>query len=110
LTFDHTKNVFVFDDDIDVFNPTDILWAIATRVQPHRQVSILQPLFRGNLLDPSLVDEIKTSGMIVDATRPMPWRGSNSRNLSRAKCCSTFPWTVRLIGRNKPKEQIQNLK
>ena len=71
LTFDHTKNVFVFDEDIDVFNPTDILWAIATRVQPHIQVSILQPLFRGNLLDPSLVDEIKTSGMIIDATRPL---------------------------------------
>ncbi|TMA08832.1 MAG: UbiD family decarboxylase [Deltaproteobacteria bacterium] len=52
-------------------NPTDILWAFATRVQPHRQVSILQPLFRGNFLDPSLVDEIKTSGMIVDATRPL---------------------------------------
>jgi UbiD family decarboxylase len=71
LTFDHTKNVFVFDDDIDVFNATDILWALATRVQPHRQISILQPLFRGNFLDPSLVDEIKTSGMIVDATRPL---------------------------------------
>ena len=54
LTFDHTKNVFVFDDDIDVFNPTDILWAFATRVQPHLQVNILMPLFRGNLLDPSL--------------------------------------------------------
>jgi UbiD family decarboxylase len=71
FTFDHTKNVFVFDDDIDVFNPTDILWAFATRVQPHRQISILQPLFRGNFLDPSLLDEIKTSGMIVDATRPL---------------------------------------
>jgi len=70
LTFDHTKNVFVFDEDIDVFNPTDILWAIATRVQPHLQVNILKPLFRGNFLDPSLRDEIKTSGMIVDATRP----------------------------------------
>ena len=70
LTFDHTKNVFVFDEDIDVFNPTDILWAIATRVQPHLQVNILKPLFRGNFLDPSLRDEIKTSGMIVDATKP----------------------------------------
>lgn len=70
LTFDHTKNVFVFDEDIDVFNPTDILWAVATRVQPHLQVDILKPLFRGNFLDPSLRDEIKTSGMIVDATRP----------------------------------------
>ncbi|MEK7341788.1 MAG: UbiD family decarboxylase [Candidatus Binatota bacterium] len=71
LTFDHTKNVFVFDDDIDIFNPTEILWALATRVQPHQQVSILKPLFRGNYLDPSLLDEIKTSGMIVDATRPL---------------------------------------
>ncbi|HTM07125.1 MAG TPA: UbiD family decarboxylase, partial [Verrucomicrobiae bacterium] len=71
LTFDHAKNVFVFDDDIDVYDPTDILWALATRVQPHAQVSILQPLFRGNFLDPSLMDEIKTSGMIVDATRPL---------------------------------------
>jgi 2,5-furandicarboxylate decarboxylase 1 len=71
LTFDHTKNVFVFDEDIDVYNPTDILWALATRVQPHRQISILQPLFRGNFLDPSLTDEIKTSGMIIDATRPL---------------------------------------
>ncbi len=71
LTFDHAKNVFVFDDDIDVYDPTDILWALATRVQPHAQVSILQPLFRGNFLDPSLMDEIKTSGMIIDATRPL---------------------------------------
>lgn len=71
LTFDHAKNVFVFDDDIDVFVPTDILWALATRVQPHAQVSILKPLFRGNFLDPSLMDEIKTSGMIIDATRPL---------------------------------------
>ena len=35
LTLDRAKNVFVFDDDIDVFNPTEILWAIATRVQPY---------------------------------------------------------------------------
>jgi hypothetical protein len=32
-----------------------------------RQISILQPLFRRHFLDPSAVDEIKTSGMIVDA-------------------------------------------
>jgi 2,5-furandicarboxylate decarboxylase 1 len=71
LTFDHAKNVFVFDDDIDVYDPTDVLWALATRVQPHRQVSITPPLFRGNMLDPSLDDEIKTSCMIIDATRPL---------------------------------------
>ncbi len=51
--------------------PTDVLWAVATRVQPHRQISIMPPIFRGNMLDPSLEDEIKTSCMIVDATRPL---------------------------------------
>ena len=35
LTWDWAKNVFVFDEDIDVYNPTEILWALATRVQPH---------------------------------------------------------------------------
>ena len=70
-TFDHDLTVFVFDDDIDVYDPTDVLWAVATRVQPHRQVSIMPPLFRGNILDPSLEDEIKTSCRIIDATRPL---------------------------------------
>ena len=71
LTELHAKHIFVFDDDIDVYNPTEILWALATRVQPHRQVSIMQPTFTGNYLDPTVVDETKTSVMIVDATRPL---------------------------------------
>ena len=71
LTELHAKHVFVFDDDIDVYNSTEILWAVATRVQPHRQVSIMQPTFTGNYLDPTVVDETKTSVMIVDATRPL---------------------------------------
>ncbi len=34
LSFDQCKHVFIFDDDVDVYNPTEILWALATRVQP----------------------------------------------------------------------------
>ncbi len=71
LTELHAKNIFVFDDDIDVYNPADILWALATRVQPHRQVCILPEIFTGNYLDPTVVDETKTSCMIIDATRPL---------------------------------------
>jgi UbiD family decarboxylase len=71
LTWDWAKNVFVFDEDIDVYNPTEILWAVATRVQPHRQVSIINEIMRGSLIDPSMVDARKTSVMIVDATRPL---------------------------------------
>jgi len=71
LTWDWAKNVFVFDEDIDVYNPTEILWALATRVQPHWQVSIIKEIMRGSLIDPSMVDARKTSVMIVDATKPL---------------------------------------
>ena len=71
LSFDQCKHVFIFDDDIDVYNPTEILWALATRVQPHRQISIIKEILRGPLVDPSLIDARKTSAMIIDATRPL---------------------------------------
>jgi 2,5-furandicarboxylate decarboxylase 1 len=71
MTWDWCKNVFVFDEDIDVYNPTEILWALATRVQPHCQVSIVGEIMRASLIDPSLENPRKTSVMIVDATRPL---------------------------------------
>jgi UbiD family decarboxylase len=71
LTWDWAKNVFVFDDDIDVYNPTEILWALATRVQPHLQISIIKDILRGSLIDPSMTDPRKTSAMIIDATKPL---------------------------------------
>jgi 2,5-furandicarboxylate decarboxylase 1 len=71
LTWDWAKNVFVFDEDIDVYNPTEILWALATRVQPHRQISIINDIMRGSLLDPSMDHPRRTSVMIIDATQPL---------------------------------------
>lgn len=71
LTWDWAKNVFVFDEDIDVYNPTEILWALATRVQPHQQVSIIQDIMRGSLIDPSMDHARRTSAMIIDATKPL---------------------------------------
>ncbi len=71
LTWDWCKNVFVFDEDINVYDPTEILWAIATRVQPHLQVSIIKEMLRGSLIDPSMVSPRTTSAMIVDATKPL---------------------------------------
>ncbi len=47
------KHVVVVDDDIDVFNPTMVEWAIATRVQGDRDVMII-PGARAKPLDPSL--------------------------------------------------------
>jgi 2,5-furandicarboxylate decarboxylase 1 len=47
------KHVVVVDDDIDVNNPTDVEWAIATRVQGDRDIFII-PHARAKPLDPSL--------------------------------------------------------
>jgi 2,5-furandicarboxylate decarboxylase 1 len=47
------KHVVVVDDDIDVNDPTEVEWAIATRVQGDRDIMIV-PNARAKPLDPSL--------------------------------------------------------
>jgi 2,5-furandicarboxylate decarboxylase 1 len=47
------KHVVVVDDDIDVFNPVEVEWAIATRVQGDKDIMIVSNA-RGKPLDPSL--------------------------------------------------------
>lgn len=47
------KHVVVVDEDIDVFNGTDVEWAIATRVQADRDIVTI-PDVRAKPLDPSL--------------------------------------------------------
>jgi len=59
------KNVVVVDEDIDVFDPVEVEWAVATRFQPHRDIIILENC-KGSSLDPSA--EETTSKMIIDAT------------------------------------------
>ncbi|HUZ73975.1 MAG TPA: UbiD family decarboxylase [Stellaceae bacterium] len=68
------KHVVVVDDDIDVFNGTDVEWAIATRVQADRDVVIVTNA-RGKPLDPSLPPTppgvVPTTAKIgIDATIP----------------------------------------
>ena len=53
LTAQDIKHVVVVDDDIDVFDPTDVEWAIATRVQGDKDVIVI-PGARAKPLDPSL--------------------------------------------------------
>ncbi len=47
------KHVVVVDEDIDVWNPLEVEWAIATRVQGDRDVIVI-PGARAKPLDPSL--------------------------------------------------------
>ncbi len=72
LSIADIKHVVVTDDDIDVFDPVEVEWAIATRVQADRDVVILSNA-RSKPLDPSLppTDGIPTTAkMGIDATIP----------------------------------------
>jgi 2,5-furandicarboxylate decarboxylase 1 len=66
------KHVVVVDDDIDVYDPADVEWAIATRVQGDRDVMIVTHA-RAKPLDPSLPETafgvVPTTAKVgIDAT------------------------------------------
>jgi 2,5-furandicarboxylate decarboxylase 1 len=63
------KLVVVVDEDVDVRNPTEVEWAIATRMQADRDVIIL-PGMAGLHLDPSQPNHPSGLGakMLIDAT------------------------------------------
>src|SRR6187431_1780360 len=67
------KHVVVVDDDIDVFDPTEVEWAIATRVQGDKDVMIVGNA-RAKPLDPSLPQGygvVPTGAKVgIDATIP----------------------------------------
>ncbi|HLY67881.1 MAG TPA: UbiD family decarboxylase [Chloroflexota bacterium] len=67
---DFVKHVVVVDSDIDVFRENEVLWAMATRVQADQDVDIIKNV-KGNALDPSQTDDILSSKMIIDATKPV---------------------------------------
>ena len=62
------KLVVVVDDDVDVHDDSDVLWAMATRMQADADIDVLRNGM-GAILDPSNRDGL-TDKMIVDATRP----------------------------------------
>lgn len=64
------KRVVVVDRDIDVHDAEQVEWAIATRVQPDRDIVII-PGARGSSLDPSRDQSNNTTAKwIIDATIP----------------------------------------
>ncbi|HWV81903.1 MAG TPA: UbiD family decarboxylase, partial [Hyphomicrobiaceae bacterium] len=42
VQFSYTKIVIVVDDDIDVRNPRDVLWALSTRMDPGRDLTVIE--------------------------------------------------------------------
>lgn len=64
------KLVTVVDEDIDVFDPLQVEWAMNTRVQPDRDVIVLPNLYSPTL-DPSAPAARTSAKMTIDATMPL---------------------------------------
>jgi UbiD family decarboxylase len=66
----YTKYVIVVDDDVDLFNINDVMWAVATRVRAEKDI-IFIPGAKGAILDPTSDPQTFTlTKMGIDATRP----------------------------------------
>jgi len=64
----YLKTVIAVDPDVDVTQDSQVLWALATHFQPHRDLLVVEGL-PGSALDPSASGEGTTSRMGLDATR-----------------------------------------
>ena len=74
----HHKIAIAVDEDVDIYDPQDVAWAIATRVNPERDITVI-PGVRGHPLDNSLPEVTKPgltvwhrigSRVLIDATKP----------------------------------------
>jgi 4-hydroxy-3-polyprenylbenzoate decarboxylase len=67
--------VVVVDEDIDPSNTFDVLWAIASRVDPEQSIEIFRRCWSGPL-DPRVPLGKKgfNSRAILDACRPYEWK------------------------------------
>ena len=68
--FPPLKIVTVVDDDVDIRNPGDVEWAMATRLNPKTGIITIDNVF-GHGLNPGFPDYIG-SKVGFDATRPFP--------------------------------------
>ena len=67
--FEWIKHVVVVDEDIDIYDDAQVLWAIATRSQWDRDLMIV-PDCLGSQLDPSATREAHSTKAGIDATVP----------------------------------------
>jgi UbiD family decarboxylase len=95
LGVDHyLKLVVVVDDDIDVFDESDVLWALATRVQADRDLVVIGGSL-GAILDPSASPDGLTAKLGIDATRRFGEGGAEKLVMAEAP----MEWARRLLDR-----------
>jgi 2,5-furandicarboxylate decarboxylase 1 len=78
--YQHPKVVIAVDQDVDIFNPAELMWALATRVDPQKDVTIIGGT-HNHAMDASLTElgapgtplwQRFGSKMLIDATIPPP--------------------------------------
>jgi len=102
LGVDHyLKLVIVVDDDIDVFDESEVLWAVATRMQADRDLVVISGSL-GAMLDPSADDRGVTAKLGIDATRPFGQSFAQKLVMSSEK----MVWARELVDRlSQPHEK-----
>ena len=74
-----TRMIVIVDEDIDITDPAEVMWAMATRWDPKTQTDIIDGCWTG-FIDPRLPPEKRLDGditmsrIIVYAVRPFHWK------------------------------------
>jgi len=78
--YQHPKLALAVDADVDIFNPAELLWALATRVDPQKDIVVI-PGTHNHAMDASLPElgapgtplwQRHGSKVLIDATIPPP--------------------------------------
>jgi len=97
------KIVIVVDKDINIFDRTDVMFAVGSRWQPNPASKIIEETF-GLMTDPSQVKYARTSKIVIDATRQLPGEGGKevfpktNRELLRSGAPDSFEQVQKLFG------------
>lgn len=73
----YLKTVIAVDQDIDITDDAQVLWAMATHFQPHQDLFVVDGL-PGSPLDPSSSVDGTTSRLGIDATRGSRFEGKRA--------------------------------
>ena len=94
------RYVVVVDDDIDVMDLEQVLWAMCTRSEPAESIDIIPRAWSGPL-DPRIHPDKKgfSSRAVIDATRPWEWRDRFPRSqlptpATKQKALDRWGWLV----------------
>ena len=80
------RYVVVVDDDIDLTNTDDVLWAMSSRTDPHADINIIRetPSDQLNPRIPRDARALVCSTAIIDACKPYAWIDEFPKSLTVA--------------------------